>query len=154
MEDHQLSADFVTEEILENARRNAYEQITRNHQDHEDQNIANSIKKKGVCEPARKDVRRARKPRLRTVEHFLCDCCDVEIKSPEEGFIIHGNIYVADPNTIGGLIGDNFPEGDELVAKDQVTKSVMCRSCFMRALNLFKPGRFSKNEYSVSRRRN
>jgi len=77
-------------------------------------------------------IRMARKARMRTVQMLLCDSCDDVILNPEDGYIVHGNIYVADPDTMGGLIGNNFPEEGGTI--DQVTKQVFCKKCFMRAL--------------------
>jgi hypothetical protein len=89
-------------------------------------------------EKIRDGIDMARKPKMRVVEHYLCDNCDVLISSPEEGYIIHGNIYVADPNERGGLIGNNFPkEGDDsLIKSTDVKETVLCKSCFIKAIAL------------------
>ncbi len=87
-------------------------------------------------EPIREEIRKSRKPRMRTVEQYLCDSCDKTILSPRSGFVIHGNIYVADPNQSGGLIGNNFPETDEPVSLDCVKKTVLCKGCFIEAVGL------------------
>lgn len=78
-------------------------------------------------------IRMARKARMRTVQMLLCDSCDEVILQPEDGYIVHGNIYVADPDCLGGLIGDNFPS-EEGATVDQVTQQVFCKKCFMKAL--------------------
>lgn len=77
-------------------------------------------------------IRMARKSRMRTVQMLLCDYCDEVILKPEDGFIIHGNIYVADPVQRGGLIGNNFPEEGTI---EQVHQTVLCRKCFMKSLD-------------------
>jgi hypothetical protein len=134
--------------IISNARQEAVEELEGRRESEE---ISRSLKlRKGACEPAREHIRRSRKPRMRTVEHFLCDHCDCQIPKPEDGFVVHGNIYVADPNKAGGLIGNNFPECDEPVTQDKVTKTVMCRQCFMKALGLFD----YTNQGGFTRRRN
>lgn len=83
----------------------------------------------------------SRKPKMRIVKQYLCDCCDKNISKPSEGFVIQGNIYVADPNISGGLIGDNFPEPDDKnsINMDAVKHTVLCRECFCRALGLVMP---------------
>ena len=76
---------------------------------------------------------------MRTVEQYLCDQCDKVIARPEDGFVIHGNIYVADPSCIGGLIGNNFPpleEGEKLVSIDKIKQTVMCKTCFFRGIGV------------------
>jgi hypothetical protein len=79
-------------------------------------------------------ISKARKPNLRVVQHYLCDMCDAEILRPQDGFIIVGNIYLADPNCRGGVIGDNFPAKEPFVVED-VQKVVLCKQCLMSALN-------------------
>jgi hypothetical protein len=80
-------------------------------------------------------IRMARKPRMRVVEKLLCDKCDSLIVDPEDGFIVHGNIYVADPSRRGGLVGDNFPPPEDGTL-DQVRKSVFCKDCFVTVVGL------------------
>jgi hypothetical protein len=88
----------------------------------------------------KRQIQRARKPPLRTVQHYLCDRCDEMISRAEDGFIIHGNIYTADPSCCGGLIGNNFPvpsgEPGQMFVLDQVQKTVLCKRCFSEALGL------------------
>ena len=75
---------------------------------------------------------------MRTVQHYLCDHCDHLITNHLQGFVIHGNIYVADPNCRGGMIGNNFPEvvpGDKIEVTD-VKETVLCANCLKKALNL------------------
>lgn len=80
-------------------------------------------------------IRMARKARMRTVQMLLCDSCDKVILRPEDGYIVHGNIYVADPSCRGGLIGNNFPE-EEGATVDCVTQQVFCNGCFKKALEI------------------
>ena len=104
-----------------------------------DQMIEEIIKERGGLLPDVKEkIKEARKPRMRTVEQYLCDGCDVVIMNPDEGFVVHGNIYVADPVYLDGLIGNNFPPKDGSIA--DVKKTVLCRKCFLKALGLGPKG--------------
>lgn len=87
---------------------------------------------------ANEKIKEARKPKMRTVEQYLCDQCDKVIDKPENGFVVHGNIYVADPSCSGGLIGNNFPpcEEGEAVIIDKIKQTVMCKPCFLRAIGV------------------
>lgn len=92
--------------------------------------------KGGVQEPIKEKLRDARKERLRTVQHYLCDSCDMPIMKPEDGFVVHGNIYLADPSAHMGIVGNNFPEQPGDFAADSVKKSVLCKRCMADALGL------------------
>ena len=126
----------VSNEILEQARNEAYaeaglevkklsESFTKNALRHTNLPSMGGVKEK---------VMKARKPKLRTVLHYLCDGCDKEISKPESGFVIHGNIYVADPNQVGGVVGNNFPD-KETFSIDEVQKTVLCVNCLTKALS-------------------
>jgi hypothetical protein len=81
-----------------------------------------------------------KKEKMRRCQYYLCDACDQPIYKPENGFVVHGNIYVADPNCRGGLIGNNFPEvvpGEKIEVTD-VQETVYCKSCFIEAIGLFE----------------
>lgn len=83
-------------------------------------------------------LKEAKKPKMRTVQHYLCDGCDGPIMNPRQGYIIHGNIYVADASCRGGLIGNNFPDvkpGDKIEVGD-VKENVFCQRCLRKILNL------------------
>lgn len=86
----------------------------------------------------KQSLRDARKPKMRTVQSYMCDSCDVIIGKPEDGYVVHGNIYVADPATRGGLIGNNFPETlpGEQIDPQAVRETVYCTRCMLRALGL------------------
>jgi hypothetical protein len=94
--------------------------------------------------PIKEEIKMARKPRMRTVEQYLCDKCDkvvpiTESPQPPAGFVVHGNIYDANPARVGGLIGNNFPldPGEEgTMEMNQVKQTVMCKQCFMESLML------------------
>jgi hypothetical protein len=68
-------------------------------------------------------------------EVYTCDACEGVITRPQDGYIVHGNIYDATVQGRGGLIGNNFPEGNE-VSAEEVKESVYCKSCFVKALGL------------------
>ena len=75
-----------------------------------------------------------------TVTLYKCDDCDSLIRAPELGRVVHGNIYVADPITCGGLIGNNFPQENpegttpKKFTAEEIKKTVMCIPCFMKAV--------------------
>lgn len=94
-------------------------------------------KQGGPHEPIKEQLREARKEKMRTVQHFLCDRCDITIVNPENGFVIHGNIYTANPDAPSGVIGNNFP-GDPEERVSAVRKTVLCRKCFLEAIESVK----------------
>ena len=102
-----------------------------------DDEIINEIlkDKTDALQEVKEKIRESRKPRLRTVEQYLCDGCDLVIADPQDGFVIHGNIYAADPVNIDGMIGNNFPEDKDALASS-VKKIVFCKQCFLSALDL------------------
>lgn len=75
--------------------------------------------------------------RMKIGQFFYCDACEQPIYD-NNGFIVHGNIYVADPNGRGGLIGDNFPQTKqgEKIEKTDIKESVFCQTCFLTALDI------------------
>ncbi len=57
--------------------------------------------------------------------------------NPTDGFVVHGNIYVADPSSKGGLIGNNFPGGSlKPFTEEDVKETVMCTICLCKALSI------------------
>jgi len=80
---------------------------------------------------------------------YHCESCDVMIHNEKDGFVIHGNIYVANPSIRGGLIGNNFPDtvpGMKFEITD-VRESVLCRKCLLKALQLdFRTGEVYRKE--------
>lgn len=128
-----------SDEMIEAARRAATDDALQHIPRQRDEEQASKVlRSKGstALEPAKQKLRMSRKPRLRTVEQYLCDQCDGVIAKPTDGFIVHGNIYVADPSCRGGLIGNNFPEvpDDQPVPLETVKKTVLCKKCFLLAL--------------------
>ena len=72
-----------------------------------------------------------------TVTLYKCDKCKGLIRKPEDGVIVHGNIYRANPDERGGLIGNNFPKDAFIVSDDnpivdQIGESVYCQGCFLK----------------------
>ena len=62
---------------------------------------------------------------------FLCSNCDQAIRSPKEGILIRGNVYVADPHDRGGLVGNAFPNpADGKVKMSEVKEYAFCQLCF------------------------
>lgn len=102
----------------------------------DDENV-NSILKRTRFTDMKEQIDMARKPRMRTIEQFLCDQCDCIIQKEDQGYIIKGNIYTADPATRGGLVGDNFPPiEDGKIDPAEVMETVLCKGCFLRAVGL------------------
>jgi hypothetical protein len=67
---------------------------------------------------------------------YLCDQCSIPILNPEDGFVIQGNIYVANPEYRGGLIGNNFPKAiNGRIQIDQINEAVYCKKCFFEMLD-------------------
>jgi len=99
---------------------------------------------------------------ITTIQVPICDVCKTQIPTPNGGFIIHGNIYVAeidqDGKPGGGLIENNFPIENVLIPRppdngpgvlvtysidlqvfqDNVGVTCLCIHCFLRALGLTK----------------
>lgn len=82
------------------------------------------------------------------VGHFYyCDRCGKPIYNSEDGIIVHGNIYVADPTMRGGLIGNNFPNvapGTKIEVTD-VKEQVFCLNCIDSIFKSIKPSNSSKD---------
>ncbi len=89
-------------------------------------------------EPIKEKLRQGRKQAMRKCEYYLCDSCDSAIYQETGGFVIHGNIYVANPSIRGGLIGNNFPNvvpGEKIEVSD-VQETVLCKKCFFQAIGI------------------
>jgi hypothetical protein len=117
------------EEAARDASLAPLEQLTRT--------VAEVLKKQDTpsLESTKKPLRT--KKRLRTCSYYICDSCDQPILKEEDGFVIQGNIYVADPTCRGGLIGNNFPEHNTFPV-DEVLENVFCYKCLMEILGLHK----------------
>jgi hypothetical protein len=77
---------------------------------------------------------------VKTIELYLCDKCEKPIPpsphpSPPNGFVVEGNIYVAEPFE-GGLVGNNFPQGCEEIRRSEIRKVCYCKDCFFEVLHL------------------
>lgn len=83
-----------------------------------------------------------------TVELYKCDSCKDIIYNSNNGYLIVGNIYTANPNSLGGLIGNNFPKSDTFAISD-INKSVFCKKCFLKAIGMAveKVEKSRKNQY-------
>lgn len=107
----------------------------RNHKPLISNNFNRTIKKQGTPSlEGVKQVLRSKKEdsKCMKVGHFYyCDHCGKPIYNREDGIIVHGNIYVADPTMRGGLIGNNFPDvvpGTKIEVTD-VKEQVFCLNC-------------------------
>lgn len=74
------------------------------------------------------------------VSHYICQSCKQPIVDYKEGFHIHGNITLADPNTPKGLIGGGSwmckLQRSEEIFHDEVPENVFCKLCFCKALGI------------------
>lgn len=76
---------------------------------------------------------------MKTVTYGLCDKCGKEMKSPMDGLIFHGNVYVYSANgDRGGLIGNNFPmhvdDKEKSMSIDDVRETGLCNTCSIESL--------------------
>lgn len=132
---------YVQSHVRDAAARDAAQAPMRR-----DEEIVKQIlgeKLKIPIEQVREELRKARKPTMKTKEHFLCDSCREIITKPAEGFVIQGNVYVADPTMLGGLVGNNIPNADENgnVRANAIKKTVLCTKCLLQTLGLDKPSK-------------
>jgi hypothetical protein len=82
---------------------------------------------------------------MKNIVLCLCDKCEKMIPpsphpNPPNGFVVEGNIYVAEPFE-GGLVGDNFPKGSEWppaedIRRSEIRKVCYCKECFLEVLHL------------------
>lgn len=104
----------------------------------ESYNYRKSIQKQGSpsLEGVKKTLRSENKNEMEIGQFYYCDSCKNPIYNHADGFIIHGNVYVADPSMRGGLIGNNFPDvkpGTKIEVTD-IKENVFCKMCLLRAL--------------------
>lgn len=68
----------------------------------------------------------------------ICGKCGTKVINPTDGFIIKGNIYVADVEDRGGLVGNAFPEPDNngCVFVDDIEEYCYCKSCLSEILDI------------------
>jgi hypothetical protein len=77
---------------------------------------------------------------MRTIELCLCDKCEAIIMPSDDGsipngFIIEGNIYIAEQKE-GGLVVNNFPRGVDEIKRSEIRKMCLCKDCFLEVLHL------------------
>ena len=69
--------------------------------------------------------------------YCVCEICQKPIVNDSKGFIVKGNIYLADPVNYGGLVGNNI-----LLTKDGKIDEVMevayCTKCLLEVLYIKK----------------
>ena len=109
----------------------------------ESYNYRKSIQKQGSpsLEGIKKTLRSENKKEMEIGQFYYCDSCKNPIYNHADGFIIHGNVYVADPSMRGGLIGNNFPDvkpGTKIEITD-VKENVLCKMCLLKALKSPSP---------------
>lgn len=130
-----------TETARESAYHEAMDQSYRRIEDAAEIRTKRILKKRSPAmdEEIKAHIKKARaKERMRTVSHYLCDRCDKPIMNPESGFVVQGNVYVADPSCRGGLIGNAFPDPDEngMISAEGVQETVFCKLCLIEILGL------------------
>lgn len=121
--------NFVLNESQKNAKKIAF---------FEEQKYTDKVLKKCKSKSLGKIVKgiqMARKPVMRVSQQYLCDSCNELIVKPDDGFVVQGNIYTANPAALEGLIGNNFPD-QENFKFEEVQKNVFCKKCFSEHLNL------------------
>jgi len=131
-------------EYVRDASEREAREATRNRVISAAESKSNGILKKNsgkIMNEVKGHIKKARtKDRMRTVSHYLCDVCDKPIYDVKDGFVVQGNIYVADPTCRGGLIGNAFPESsiDGTIVVTDVKETVFCKACFFTALGISK----------------
>ena len=86
------------------------------------------------------------------IQVYQCDKCESTITNPEDGYVVHGNIYAADASDEMGLVGNNFPDPTSFCggttydysdpyrtptfSANEVKKSVFCKKCFLGILHI------------------
>lgn len=66
---------------------------------------------------------------------YICDNCSTAILNAEEGVLIRGNLYTADPRDRGGLVGNAFPNpADGKITASEIKEYAMCKQCFEQVL--------------------
>lgn len=133
----QPQAHQRTEARVELARMAAAEEAVADRAHRTDEVVAALLRKGAskLLEKARKPLKEARTPRMRVVQLYLCDQCSLIIPDKESGFVIHGNVYAADPNEMYGIIGNNIPSG-ETIEPEAIKKTVLCFTCMCQALGI------------------
>lgn len=68
---------------------------------------------------------------------YMCERCRKQILEYTDGLLFKGNVYVADPESTGGIVGNNFPqlnlEGTFTI--DDVGDTAYHRDCFNKYLD-------------------
>lgn len=69
---------------------------------------------------------------------YLCDDCNEPIHKPQQGFVIQGNVYSANPDCREGVIGNNIPIVNlgEKIGTDEIQENVYCKKCLINILSL------------------
>lgn len=75
---------------------------------------------------------------MKVGQFYYCDLCHNPIYDKSSGFIIHGNIYEADPAKRSGLIGNSFPNvtPEDSIKVEDVLEKVYCLDCLCKTLKI------------------
>lgn len=69
---------------------------------------------------------------------FLCQVCKNPILEYSDGFIIKGNVYLANPEDYDGLIGNAFRINQKSFSLEDVNEYVFCEKCLLEILKISK----------------
>jgi hypothetical protein len=120
----------MNEIILENARREAYTQAKQKNDETVRQLLDNNIV--GVTQLGRQKIP---KEYMKISKYFHCDGCSQPIYKPEDGCIFQGNVYTANPDNRGGLIGTKIRQNaDGMIHISDLPELVLCKTCVMQTL--------------------
>lgn len=140
-----LTYNTLYRDVIDSARETAAIEAQYFPQQLQEEKAREILKKKKyrTVKRVKEKVEESRRIKMRTVEQYLCDYCDKVIPITKEnvvpeGFVVKGNIYVADPSFLGGLVGNNFPkvEQNEKIELGSVKETVFCRECMLKALGI------------------
>ena len=78
---------------------------------------------------------------IEIVKLYRCSACEKVIQQPENGIVIHGNIYTGTPDNKEILVGNNFPTGDNTSIHmssiiNRVEETALCIPCFLKVLKI------------------
>ena len=78
---------------------------------------------------------------------FICGNCSQPILKPEEGILLRGNLYVANPRDRSGLVGNAFPDSvDGNVKVSEIKEYAFCKGCFSQILPWIKKEKKDKDK--------
>jgi len=72
---------------------------------------------------------------------YLCGGCKQPILKPEDGYVVQGNIYTANPDSREGYVGNprwlsQIEHGENRIFIGDIPEVAYCKVCFCKALNI------------------